>query len=58
MGDSVPWEDDGKIRFAVFHGKKLMHHSENELFDGKNTVNVRFDYGSYKINGVCKLNKG
>ena len=56
--DSVPWEDDGKIRFEVFHGKKLMHHSEKELYDGKNTVSISFDYGSYKINGVCKLNKG
>ena len=56
--DSVPWEDDGKIRIAVFHGKKLMHQSENELSQGVNTINVHFDNGSlYKINGICKLNK-
>ena len=54
---NVPWEDDGKIRFAVFHGKKLMHQSENELSDGKNTINLHFDYGKYRINGICKLNK-
>lgn len=57
VGD-VPWDDDRKIRFAVFHGKKLMHHSETELSQGVNTINVHFDYGSaYKINGICKLNK-
>lgn len=56
--DSVSWEDDGKIRFAVFHGKKLMHQSETELSQGINTINVHFDNGShYKINGCCRLNK-
>lgn len=55
--DSMPWVDDGKIRFAVFHGKKLMHQSEHKLFDGLNTINLHFDYGKYKINGICKLNK-
>ena len=56
--DNVPWEDDGRIRFAVFHGKKLMHQSESELSRGANTINIHFDNGSlYKINGICKLNK-
>ncbi len=56
--NSVPWDDDGKIRFTVFHGKKLMHQSETELSQGVNTINVHFDNGSlYKINGICKLNK-
>ena len=56
--DNVPWEDDGKIRFAVFQGKKLFNHSETELSDGLNTINLHFDYGNmYKINGICKLNK-
>jgi len=56
--DNVPWEDDGKIRFAVFQGKKLFNHSETELSDGLNSVNIHFDYGNlYKINGICKLNK-
>ena len=56
--DSVPWVDDGKIRFAVFHGKKLMHQSETGLSQGVNTINVHFDNGSlYKINGICKIKK-
>lgn len=56
--DSMPWEDDGKIRFAVFHGKKLMQQTDTELTYGVNTINIHFDYGSlYKINGICKLNK-
>ncbi len=56
--ENVPWEDDGKIRFAVFQGKKLFSQSETELSDGLNTINLHFDYGNlYKINGICKLNK-
>lgn len=56
--DNVPWEDDGKIRFAIFQGKKLFNQSETELSDGLNSINIHFDYGNlYKINGICKLNK-
>ena len=56
--DSVPWEDDRKIRFALFHGKKLMQQSEYELSDGAHTINLHFDYGTdYKINGICKICK-
>lgn len=56
--DNVPWEDDGKIRFAVFQGKKLFNQSGTELSDGLNSIHIHFDYGNlYKINGICKLNK-
>ncbi len=56
--DNVPWEDDNKIRIAVFQGKKLFSQSETELSDGLNSINIHFDYGNmYKINGICKLNK-
>ncbi len=56
--DSVPWDDDNRIRFTVFHGKKLMHQSETELSQGVNTISVHFDYGTlYKINGCCRLKK-
>ena len=54
--ENVPWEDDRKIRFAIYHGKKLMQQSAYELCCGTNTINIHFDYGDeYKINGVCKL---
>lgn len=56
--DSVPWEDDNKIRFVVFHGKKLFKQSDTMLSKGTNTINIHFDYGkTYKIYGICKLNK-
>lgn len=56
--DSVPWADDGNIRFAVFHGKKLMRSSEAKLKDGTNSISIHFDCGkNYKINGICKLKK-
>ena len=56
--ENVPWDDDKKIRFAVYHGKKLMHQTNAELSHGINTINIHFDYGSlYKIYGICKLNK-
>ena len=56
--DSLPWDDDAKIRLAVFCGKKMMHQSDAKLTDGINTINIHFDYGKlYKINGICKLHK-
>ena len=55
--DNVPWDDDRKIRFVVYHGKKLMQQSTYQLQNGTNKINVHFDYGEvYKINGVCDLN--
>lgn len=54
--DSVPWDDDRKLRIAFFHGKKLMQQSGYELQDGINEINIHFDYGDvYKIHGICKL---
>ena len=55
--DNAPWDDDRQIRFAVYHGKKLMQQSVYELQDGINEINIHFDYGDvYKIHGICKLN--
>lgn len=55
--ENVPWDDDRKIRFAVYHGKKLMQQSTYELQNGTNKINIHFDYGdAYKIQGVCNLN--
>lgn len=54
--DSVPWDDDRKLRIAFFHGKKLMQQSGYELHSGANEITVHFDYGDiYKIYGICKL---
>ena len=54
--ENVPWDDDRKIRFAVYHGKKLMQQSTYQLQNGTNKINVQFDYGEvYKIHGVCNL---
>lgn len=54
---SVPWNDDRKIRFAIYHGKKLIQQSEYELQSGTNEINIHFDYGkAYSINGLCKMN--
>ncbi len=56
--DNVPWNDDEKIHLAVYHGKKLLQHSDSTLTNGSNIINVHFDYGDeYKINGICKLDK-
>ena len=56
--ENVTWKDDGKVRFAVFHGKKLLHQTEYVLEKGTNTINIHFDNGiQYKIKGICKLNK-
>ncbi len=55
--DNVPWDDDRQIRFAVYHGKKIMQQSVYELQNGANEINIHFDYGDvYKIHGICKLN--
>ncbi|MBR3589250.1 MAG: helix-turn-helix transcriptional regulator [Clostridia bacterium] len=53
---SVPWDDDRQIRFAIYHGKKLMQQTEYELQSGTNEIKIHFDYGkAYSINGICKL---
>lgn len=54
--DSVPWEDDGKMRIAIFYGKKLMHQSKYEIAQGLNQFDFHFD-SPMSINGVCKYNK-
>ena len=58
MVENVPWNDDRKIRVAIYQGQKLMQHSEHELNTGSNAITLNFDYGKlYNINGICKLNK-
>ncbi len=38
----LPWEDDGKLRFAVYEGRKLLDQSAYELAAGANSIEVRF----------------
>ena len=49
--ESVPWEDDGKLRFAVFDGKKLVDQWEDGRFSENNLLNFNFDKGDYKLSG-------
>ena len=51
----VPWPDDGKLRFALYHGKKLTNQSSHEYASGKNSVRFEFHGGSYEIVGNCKF---
>ena len=50
----LPWEDDGKLRFAVYEGRKLLDQSAYELAAGANAIEVRF-HGPCSINGTCRL---
>jgi hypothetical protein len=45
-GDAL-WNDDWKIRVAVYCGRKLINHSELECFEGTNlmTINVPWSEG-------------
>ncbi len=55
--DSVPWNDDRKMRIAIFYGQKLMHQNSYECPSlGKaNQIKFHFDCGSSVINGSCKF---
>ena len=51
-----PWEDDGKMRIALYHGKKLITHTEFTFDLGKNCVDFSFYYEpKYNIKGTCKF---
>ena len=56
-GDAL-WNDDWKIRVAVYCGRKLIDHSELECCEGTNLMTINFPTykGEYDLNGVCKLN--
>lgn len=36
--DAVPWDDDGRVRVAVFEGRRLVHREIYECPDGKDLV--------------------
>ena len=55
-GESL-WNDDWKIRVAVYCGRKLINHSELECFEETNLMTINFPTfkGDYDLNGVCKI---
>ena len=53
--EELPWPDDGKVRIALYKGKKLMHQSSYECVHGENSVQLQFHGGSYEITGKCKF---
>ena len=50
--ETVPWNDDGKLRFAVFEGKKLVDQWDN---DRNSPVNLSFESGDYKLSKACRV---
>ncbi len=52
---SVPWDDDGRLRVAVYSGRKLMEHSEHVCSEGTNLIDIRFHGAQYHVNGVCRI---
>ena len=51
----LPWPDDGKIRIALYNGKKLLHQSSRDCAQGENSVQFQFHGGSYEVAGSCKF---
>lgn len=52
---SVPWPDDGRIRIAVYDGRKLLEQSASDIVEGANVIDVRFHGHPFNISGVCKI---
>ena len=40
--ESVPWRDDGKLRFAVFEGKKLIDQWDDDVGNKKDMISRGF----------------
>ena len=51
----LPWPDDGKIRLALYNGRKLLNQSTYECTDGENSIQFHFHGIPYDVNGKCKL---
>ena len=54
--ENVPWNDDGKIRIAVYSGRKLVDQVEHICSGENKLINFRFYGDQYNVNGVCKVN--
>ncbi len=52
---NLNWEDDNKLRIALYSGKKLISHEEHEIREGENIFNYRFFGTPYDISGFCKV---
>ncbi len=52
---NVPWPNDGKIRIAVFDGRKLLDQSVNDIIESVNDIDVQLHGHPFNISGVCKL---
>lgn len=51
----LPWPDDGKIRIALYDGRKLLDQSSSQCVEGVNVINFQFHGHPFNINGVCKF---
>ena len=56
--DEVPWNDDGKLRIAVYSGRKLAAQNSYICKEGSNVISVHFHGEKYNISGVCKIDCG
>ena len=56
--NEVPWNDDGKLRIAVYSGRKLAAQSSYICKEGSNVISVCFHGEKYNINGICKIDCG
>lgn len=53
--ENTPWDDDRKLRVVLYHGKKLITYTENDINRGENQIVLHFDYQPYSIKGLCKF---
>lgn len=54
--DEVPWGDDGKLRIAVYNGRKLATQNSYICNEGNNVISICFHGEPYDISGACKIN--
>ena len=55
FGFLCAWPDDGRIRIAVYDGRKLLEQSASDIVEGANVIDVRFHGHPFNISGVCKI---
>lgn len=57
LTDELPWADDGKLRIALYSGRKLLEKSDHLCSEGENLISVHFRGrdSEYDVHGICKL---